>query len=241
MKKITFFIAMGCILLCIGCKSSKFEYNHFVSDVDSLYISRINELQAQINEMRALIKRLNDNFGTLVQDIYVDSLSFKEVRLSQGYTVCFIPLREYVDGNLSIYYSYLLKGDRMKKILEGWFRTDEIIDIKDYFILFGMQGKPREFFLYEKKTGMLLLHASSLKVNFEKEAIIYQDYPEGDNNFYIFDLTTQYKIQLKLPDNEKYQWTKYGNAYESVFIKDKRNEYFILGSTEDENCEWIQK
>lgn len=230
-----------CIILCIECRNERHGNNHSAPNVDSVWLSRIDELQVQINEMQNRIGRLNDNIETLVKDIYFDSLSYKEIKLTQGYSICFTPQREYVDGRLSIYYNYMLKGDGIRKMLEGWYRTNEIVDFKDHFILFGMQGKPVEFFLYEKKTGILRLHASSLKVNVKKEAFIYYDYPEGDDNFYIFDLKTQNKIQLKLPDSGKYSWTKYGNAYESVFIKDRRNGYFILGSTENENSEWIQK
>lgn len=240
MKESIIYIVL-CIILCIGCRNGRLGNNHSATNVDSVWLSKIEELQLQMNEMQNHIGRLDDNIETLVQDIYFDSLSYKEIKLKQGYSIFFTPQREYIDGRLSIYYNYMLKGDGIRKMLEGWYRTNEIVDFKDHFILFGVQGKPVEFFLYEKKTGILRLHASSLKANIEKEAFIYHDYPEGDDNFYIFDLETQKKIQLKLPDNDKYPWTKYGNAYESVFIKDKRNGCFTLGSTENENSKWIQK
>lgn len=227
------------IILCIGCRNGKLGNNHSATNIDSVWLSKIEEVQLQMDEMQKHIGRLDDNIETLVQDIYFDSLSYKEIKLKQGYSIFFTPQREYVDGRLSIYCNYMLKGNGIMKMLEGWYRTNELVDFKNHFILFGVQGKPVEFFLYEKKTGILRLHASSLKVNIEKEAFIYHDYPEGDDNFYIFDLKTQNKIQLKLPDSDKYPWTKYGNAYESVFIKDKRNGCFILGSTENENSEWI--
>jgi hypothetical protein len=234
MKTLCVSLILG-IASCPACKSAESDGKPYsVPVADSVLLQKINELEQETAQLKA-------NFETLIQDLYVDSMKQKEIKLSRGYSVLFYPQREYHNGVLSIYTTYWLRGEAGEWPLkdgDAWYR-DEIVDMNDFFFMFGVQGKPIEFFLYEKRTGSLCLHASALKLNREQEAFVYFNYPEGDYKYYIYDIKTRVKTLLQLPDPERYPWVMYNNAYESVFIKDVRNGYYVLGSTEDDACEFM--